>query len=332
MGRARPTQVKAESITRHIPVHIISATDESERGLQHGAFAYLTKPTSREALEAAFTRTSHFLERRVRQLLVVEDDDVQRQSILELIGNGDVLCTPVSTGKEALTLLETQPFDCMVLDLRLPDMSGFELLDAMQRKVHLRPLPVIVYTGKELTREEGRQLQRFTQTIIVKDVRSPERLLDETALFLHRVARNLPESKRRMIERLHQTDSILAGKKILIVDDDVRNLFALTALLERHHLEVMTAESGGEALKTLETTSDIKAVLMDIMMPEMDGYEAIRTIRQQSQWLNLPIIAITAKAMKGDREKCIEAGASDYISKPVNNEQLLSLLRVWLYR
>ncbi|NOT53596.1 MAG: response regulator [Deltaproteobacteria bacterium] len=325
-------RLKVDSTTRHIPVHIISADAEQERGLQQGAFAYLTKPTSREALEAAFSRIGHFLERRVRHLLVVEDDDAQRQSILELVGNGDVIGTAVGSGGEALTLLDTQSFDCMVLDLRLPDMSGFQLLAEMQRKPHLQTLPVIIYTGKELTHNEERQLQRFTQTIIIKDVRSPERLLDETALFLHRVASNLPEPKRRIIERLHQTDSILAGKKILIVDDDVRNLFALTALLERHQIEVVTVESGVAALQALETTSDIQAVLMDIMMPDMDGYEATRTIRQQPQWRTLPIIALTAKAMKGDREKCIEAGASDYISKPVNNEQLLSLLRVWLYR
>lgn len=325
-------RLKVDPTTRHIPVHIISAGAEQARGLQHGAFAYLTKPTTREVLEAAFTRMSHFLERRVRHLLVVEDDDVQRLSILELIGNGDVICTAVGSGSEALTLLDTQPFDCMVLDLRLPDMSGLQLLEEIQRKLHLRGLPVIVYTGKELTRDEERQLQRFTQTIIIKDVRSPERLLDETALFLHRVASNLPEPKRRMIERLYQTDSVLAGKKILVVDDDVRNLFALTALLEGHHIEVETAESGKAALKALATTPSIHAVLMDIMMPEMDGYEAMRAIRQQPQWRGLPIIALTAKAMKGDREQCLEAGASDYITKPVNSEQLLSLLRVWLYR
>ncbi len=324
-------RLKHDLNTRHIPVHIISATEGRQRGLQLGAIAYLQKPVAPEALNQALTEIKGFIERQVKNLLVVEDDDVQRHSIVELIGNSDVFTTPVSTGAEALAAIKAGHFDCVVLDLGLPDMNGFELIEQINRET-AGGLPIIVYTGKELTRAEETELKRIAETIIIKDVSSPERLLDETALFLHRVQANLPEPKQQMLEQLQQTDTVLTRKKVLIVDDDIRNIFALTSLLERHQMQVLYAENGRDGIATLQNTPDIDIVLMDIMMPEMDGYETMRAIRNVSQFRSLPMIALTAKAMKGDRDKCIEAGASDYITKPVDTEQLLSLLRVWLYK
>ena len=322
--------LKHDSNTRHIPVHIISAEDGRQRGLQLGAIAYLQKPVTHEALTEALVNIKDFVERGVKNLLLVEDDETQRHSIVDLIGNSDVCTTAVGTGAAALAALRSGHFDCVVLDLGLPDMSGFELIE--QIKLETAEVPIIVYTGKELTRAEETELKRIAETIIIKDVRSPERLLDETALFLHRVQANLPAPKRQMLEQLYQTDTVLADKKVLIVDDDVRNIFALTSLLERHQMHIMYAENGRDGIAVLQNTPDIDVVLMDVMMPEMDGYETMRAIRQLGQFQSLPIIALTAKAMKGDREKCIEAGASDYITKPVDTEQLLSLLRVWVYR
>jgi CheY-like chemotaxis protein len=240
--------------------------------------------------------------------------------------------TAVATAAEARDRLRTTRFDCMVLDLGLQDTSGFELLEAIRTDESMQTLPIIVYTGKDLSAEEESRLRRYADTIIVKDARSPERLLDETALFLHRIEASLPEQKRRMLEQLHGAESALAGRKVLIVDDDVRNIFALTAVLENAGMEVVFAENGRDALERLDQNPDVGVVLMDVMMPEMDGYETTRRVRAQPALRQLPIIALTAKAMKGDREKCIAAGASDYITKPVDTDQLLSLLRVWLYR
>ena len=268
----------------------------------------------------------------MKNLLVVEDNETDRKSIIELIGNGDVQTTAVATGQEALAALQEGSFDCIVLDLGLTDMSGFELLEHMKRSPTLSQIPVIVYTGKELSKREETELRRVAETIIVKDVKSPERLLDETALFLHRVEGSLPEPKRRLLEQLHRTDPVLQGRKVLVVDDDIRNIFALTSVLEQQQMDVVYAENGKDGIEILRSTPDVDVVLMDVMMPEMDGYEATRSIRRLKKFRSIPIIALTAKAMKGDREKCIEAGASDYIAKPVDNEQLISLLRVWLYR
>jgi CheY-like chemotaxis protein len=266
-------------------------------------------------------------------LLVVEDDEVQQMSIRELIGDGnDVRITAVGSGSEALALLKNEQFDCMVLDLGLPDMTGFDLIEHLKHDRGMLDLPIIVYTAKDLSPREETELKRVAETIIVKDVSSMERLLAETALFLHRVEANLPQSKRRMLEQGLRTEPVLAGKKVLVVDDDVRNIFALTSVLERQQMQVSYAENGLDSIAMLQANPDIEVVLMDIMMPGMDGYDAIREIRTMLQFRELPIIALTAKAMKGDREKCIEAGASDYITKPVDTEQLLSLLRVWLYR
>ena len=325
-------RLKHDAATRHVPVHLLSIQDEQQRGLRLGALAALQKPVTREALTAAFATISDFLDRQVKHLLVVEDDETQRRSILELIGNSDVRTTAVGAGGEALTALETEVFDCMVVDLRLPDMSGFELIQKVKQDQRFRDLPIIVYTGQQLSPEEEARLQALSRTVIVKDAESPARLLDDTALFLHRVEANLPESKKRLLQQVHATDHVLADRKVLIVDDDLRNIYALTAVLERQKMRVLYAENGRQGVEMLAHNPDIDVVLMDIMMPEMDGYETMREIRRLERFRSLPIIALTAKAMKGDRDKCIEAGASDYIAKPTNTEQLLSLLRVWLYR
>ncbi|MEO8704441.1 MAG: response regulator, partial [Kofleriaceae bacterium] len=324
-------RLKHDPATRHIPVHVISGLDEERRSLQSGALSYLQKPVSQEGLLSGLTNIREYAERRVKQLLVVEDDPVQSQAITDLIGDGDVQTTTVSSGEGALASLEDKNYDCVVLDLRLPGISGFELIERIKADPRHRRLPVIVYTGRELTDEDKARLHGLAQTVIIKDVTTMERLLDETALFLHRVEANLPERKQRVLRRLAKSDPQLAERSVLVVDDDLRNIFALTSLLEGHKMHVQYAENGRRALAKLEENPDIDVVLMDIMMPEMDGYEAVRKIRERPQWKDLPVIALTAKAMKGDREKCLEAGASDYITKPVDADQLLSLLRVWLY-
>ncbi|WP_104992173.1 response regulator [Deinococcus sp. NW-56] len=331
-GWAVLDHLKRDPLTRHIPVHIISGEEASLMGRKLGALGHVTKSGDRTALTQAFSDLETFLERRVKNLLVVEDDALQQQSIVDLIGNGDVKTTAVGSGAEALAALETAPFDCIVLDLKLPDMSGFDLMAALQKNPALRAIPVIVYTAQDLTRGQETQLRKAAKSIILKDVRSPERLLDEVTLFLHRVEATLPEAQRQLLQGARQEDPLLRGKRVLVVDDDIRNIFALTAVLERHHMQVFTAENGRDAIGLLESTPDIDVVLMDVMMPELDGYETTRLIRQHRKFKGLPIISLTAKAMPGDREKSIESGASDYISKPVDTAKLLSLLRVWLYR
>jgi HAMP domain-containing protein/CheY-like chemotaxis protein/signal transduction histidine kinase len=326
------SHLKQDPATRHIPVQIITMEEERQHGLERGAFAYLNKPVTTEGLEAALTRIQEFTKPRTKQLLVVDDDPAERSGIIELLSHQDVEITSVGTGNEAWQLMHDRSFDCAVLDLRLPDISGFDLLSKIESEPALRELPIVVFTGKELTPDEEIQLHKIAKSIIIKGVQSPERLLDETALFLHRIVTDLPPNKQRMLERLHQTDEALANKKVLVVDDDVRNIFALTGLLERHSMHVLSASNGREAISLLEQTPDISLVLMDIMMPEMDGYETMQVIRGNPKHKLLPMIALTAKAMKGDREKCLEAGASDYIAKPVNSEQLVSLMRVWLHR
>jgi hypothetical protein len=323
---------KHDPATRHIPIHVISASDEERRSMQSGALGFRQKPVTEEELKNELDQISTFVSKRVKQLLVVEDDAVQSQAISELIGNGDVETTTVSSGETALQTLSEHNYDCVVMDLRLPGMSGFELIEQIKADPRHRRLPVIVYTGRELTPEDKARLQGLAQTVIVKDVSTMERLLDETALFLHRVESTLPERKQRVLRRLAKSDPQLAERTVLVVDDDLRNIFALTSLLEGHKMQVQYAENGRRALAKLEESPNIDVVLMDIMMPEMDGYEALRKIRERPEWRSLPVIALTAKAMKGDREKCLEAGATDYITKPVDADQLLSLLRVWLYQ
>jgi CheY-like chemotaxis protein len=324
--------LKVDPATRHIPVQIITMEEERQHGLAHGAFSYLVKAPTTTGLEAAFDRLKEFTASRVKRLLVVEDNDIERQSIVELLSHDDIELTAVANGAEALRTLMDRVFDCVVLDLRMPDMTGFELLEKLQKEPSLHDIPVVVFTGKELSTEEETQLKAMAKSIVLKDVQSPERLLDETALFLHRVVTNLPAEKQKMLERLHDSNAVLRGQRVLVVDDDARNIFALTTLLESHEMEVLSATNGRQAIELIQTTPDLKMVLMDIMMPEMDGYQTMREIRNDANFRTLPILALTAKAMKGDREKCLDAGASDYIAKPVNTEQLLSLLRVWLFR
>jgi CheY-like chemotaxis protein len=266
------------------------------------------------------------------RLLIVEDNEIERQSIVDLLTHDDIEIATAATGAEALEKLLDRPFDCCVLDLRLPDISGFDLLDKVQEEPSLRDIPIVVFTGKDLNPEEEERLRKVAKSILVKDVQSPERLFDETALFLHRVVAALPEAKRKMLERLHASNDVLRGHKVLVVDDDARNIFALTALLEDQEMEVLSTNNGREAIEIIQNQTDISAVLMDIMMPEMDGYQTMSEVRKNPRAQGLPILALTAKAMKGDREKCLAAGASDYIAKPVNTNELLSLLRVWLYR
>ncbi|MGH2706928.1 MAG: response regulator, partial [Actinomycetota bacterium] len=324
--------LKRDPATRHIPVQIITVEEERPHGLAHGAFSYLVKPATTLALEQSFERIKSFAAPHMKRLLVVEDNVIESQSIVELLSHTDIGITAVASGAEALAALRDQAFDCCVLDLRLPDMSGFELLEQMQGDPGLRDLPIIVFTGKDLTGEEEQQLKTMAQSIVLKDVQSPERLLDETALFLHRVVADLPEPKRQMLERLHGSNEALRGRRVLVVDDDARNIFALSSVLENQEMEVLSATNGRQAIELVQNTPDLRAVLMDIMMPEMDGYQTMREIRKDPRFRLLPILALTAKAMKGDREKCLASGASDYIAKPVNTDQLLSLLRVWLHR
>jgi CheY-like chemotaxis protein len=324
--------LKLDPATRHIPVQMLSVEEERQHGLSHGAFSYLVKPATTEDLEHAFDRLRSYVEPHKKRLLIVEDNEIERQSIVELLQHDDIDVVAVGTAAAAFEHLDAGYVDCCVVDLRLPDMNGLEMLERIQDDATLRDIPVVVFTGKELSGEEEARLKLVSKSIVLKDVQSPERLFDETALFLHRVVADLPLPKRQLLERLHGSNDVLQKRKVLVVDDDARNIFALTTLLENQDMDVLTATNGLQAIETVQTTPDLSVVLMDIMMPDMDGYDTMRAVRKLSKFRSLPIIALTAKAMKGDREKCIEAGASDYISKPVDTQQLLSLLRVWLYR
>jgi len=324
--------LKANSETRHIPVHFISASDKNMKAMKMGAIGYLTKPVSLEKLNKAFKKIEDIISKSVKRLLVIDDEAIIRKSIVELVGSGDVETTAVENGKDALALLKNSGFDCVILDLGLKDMSGFDLLEQIRKEEALIDLPIIVYTGQELTREQEEVLQKHADSIIIKGVRSPERLLAETTLFLHRVEANMPEKKRRMLQMVHDKDAVFKDKKILIVDDDMRNVFAISSVLETKGIKVIVGKNGKDGIKKLEDNPDVDLVLMDIMMPEMDGYEAMRFIRKDAKNYKLPIIALTAKAMKDDREKAIAAGANDYMTKPFETTKLVSLLRVWLYR
>ena len=288
-------------------------------------------PTT-DGLEAAIDRIKEFTVPRTKRLLIVEDNEIERRAIVELLGHHDIEIETAATGAEALASLGARMFDCVVLDLRLPDMTGFELLEKMHDRPNLMDIPVVVFTGRDLSIDEQTRLRSMAKSIVLKDVRSPERLLDETSLFLHRVVTDLPAEKQAMLERLHDSREVLRGRKILVVDDDARNIFALTSVLENNDMQVVSATSGQSAIDIVRSSPELSIVLMDIMMPDMDGYETMREIRKSTEFRTLPIIALTAKAMKGDREKCLDAGASDYIAKPVNTDQLLSLMRVWLFR
>jgi CheY-like chemotaxis protein len=322
--------LKVDLATRHIPVHVITVDEDSEPTRTSGAVGFLRKNETRESLDTALDQLKAFVEKPVKNLLLVEDDEIQTMRIRELIGNGDVKTTVVSTGKDALDAIQTEKYDCMILDLGLPDMAGTELLDKIKQGPAAKSLPIVIYTARELLAEESARLSRLAELILIKDVRSPEHLLDETSLLLHRNVSKLPEKQRKMIETLHR--DALEGKKALIVDDDIRNIFAMTSVLERFKMKVVSAENGKDGIQMLLDNKDIDIVLMDIMLPTMDGYTTIRAIREISEFRDLPIVAVTAKAMKGDREKCLAAGASDYLCKPVEAEQLRSILRLWINR
>ena len=318
--------------TRHIPVHFMSASDKTMEAMRMGAIGFLSKPVSMEGLEGAFTRIEAIISKTIKNLLVVEDDEAQRKSIIELIGNSDVRTTAIESGKKAYDLLKTNNYDCMVLDLGLEDISGFELLRMIEADEEITHIPIIIYTGKEISRKEEEKLKQHAESIIIKGVKSPDRLFDEVTLFLHRVEANLPEDKQKILRMIHDKETLFQDKKILLVDDDMRNVFALSNVLEEKGMKVLIGKNGREGVDLLNENKDVDLVLMDIMMPEMDGYQAMREIRNNGGHNNVPIIALTAKAMKGDKNKCIEAGANDYISKPVDPDNLLSMLRVWLYR
>jgi CheY-like chemotaxis protein len=325
-------RLKQDAMTRHIPVQIVTIEEERQHGMERGAYSFLPKPTTTEGIEHALDRIKHFAQPRVRRLLVIEDNDVERMSIEALIEHEDVEIVSVGSGAEALGRLRDEEFDCAVLDLSLPDMSGFEVLEAVQKDPKLRDIPIVVFTGRDLSADEEARLNKMAKSIVIKGAQSPERLLDETALFLHRVVANLPPEQRRMLDSLYTSNEALSAKKVLVVDDDIRNIFAVSSILERQGMEVLTATNGQEAIQRLEAEPDTSLILMDIMMPDMDGYQTMREIRKKGAFRSLPIVALTAKAMKGDREKCLEAGASDYIAKPVHTDQLLATLRQWLHR
>jgi len=325
-------RLKNDADTRHIPVFFISGHDRKMTAMKMGAIGFLTKPVSVEGLDFAFSKIGKTISKDMKKLLVVEDDEIMRQSILELIGNGDISVATADSGEKAIKLLKSRDFDCMVLDLGLSDISGFELLEKIESDTKIDDIPISVYTGKELTKKEETGLRKHADSIIIKGAKSPDRLLDEVSLFLHRVETNLSSEKPHKIDIAHDKDDVYKNKKVLLVDDDIRNIFALTSVLEEKEMQIIVAENGKEALSALEKDKSIDLVLMDIMMPEMDGYEAMQQIRKQQHFNKLPIIALTAKAMKGDREKCIEAGANDYLSKPIDIEKMLSLLHVWLYK
>jgi CheY-like chemotaxis protein len=326
------SQLKQNPLTRHIPVQIITLDEDRQHGLARGAFSFVTKPTTTEGVSAALARIKDYSAPRRKRLLIVVDNAAERLSISQLLGHDDIEIVVAETGAEALQILHREPCDCVVLDLKLPDMSGFEILEKLRADECLSDVPVVVFTGRELTAEEDAKLHTMARSIVVKGVESPERLLDETSLFLHRVVTDLPVEKQKMLERLTRSDEDLIGKTALLVDDDARNIFALSGMLERRGMRVLAATTGGEAIELVQSTPDLDIVLMDIMMPEMDGYQTIGAIREDPAFRRLPIIALTAKAMKGDREKCLESGASEYLAKPVNTEQLLTAMRSWLHR
>ena len=323
-------ELKGNPDLRHIPVHIMSASEKTLDPIRSGAVEFLSKPVSKSKLDEAFGRMEDLINRKMKNLLVIEDNEAQRKSILKLIGNGDVQCFEAGTAKEALQQFSENKIDCIVLDIGLPDISGFELIEKLENNNGGVVPPIIVYTGRELTKEEANALQEHAETVIIKGVKSDERLLDETALFLHRTVRDLPANKKEMITSMYDKETIFIGKKILIVDDDMRNVFALSKVLKEKGLDIVKADNGMTALKALKGDQSIDMVLMDIMMPEMDGYECMKEIRKMRHLKELPIIALTAKAMKDDRKKCIDAGANDYITKPVDIERLLSLMRIWI--
>ncbi|HSW67821.1 MAG TPA: response regulator, partial [Bacteroidales bacterium] len=326
------TRLKANPHTRHIPVHFITANDKGEEAFKMGAVGYITKPVSTESLQQVFKKLEEVITSASKRILVVDDEEIIRRSLVSLLSGKDVEIKAVASGTEAFELLKTERFDGIVLDLGLDDISGADLLEKIRQEKELANIPVFIYTGKELTQEEESRLSKYADSIIIKGARSPERLLAETTLFLHRIKAVMPLEKQEMLEAVFNRDAVFQNRKVLIVDDDMRNVFALTNVLEDCGLRVIVGRNGREGLELLQKNKDVDLVLLDIMMPEMDGYETMRAIRKDPKYAKLPIIALTAKAMKDDREKCITAGANEYLSKPFDKDKLLSLLRVWLYR
>jgi len=323
--------LKRDPATRHVPVHVVSALERTQVALELGAVGYLIKPATRERLASAIEQLEQTHARDVRRLLIVEDDQELRQNLQLLLARDQLEIVAVGTIAEAIEKLDVTTFDCMITDLALPDGSGYDLLEKMSTSATGAFPPVIVYTGRALTRHEEQRLRRYSKSIIIKGARSPERLLDEVTLFLHSVEATLPGDQQRMLREVRRRDAVLDGRNVLLVEDDVRNIFALSSVLEPLGVQLQIARNGREALDTL-VNQDFDLVLMDIMMPEMDGLTAMREIRRNPQWQDLPIIALTAKAMADDREHCLEAGANDYIAKPVDVEKLVSLCRVWCAR
>jgi CheY-like chemotaxis protein len=326
------SHLKQSPDTRHIPVQIVTVEEEKHHGLGRGAFAYLNKSVTLERIGDAFANLRSFIREPGRRLLVIEDVPSRKSAILKLLSHEDVQAVTCSNVEDALETMRNDRVDCAVLDLRLPGESAFKLLAEVQRDTGLRRIPFVVFQPDELPAEEEEYLRAMGKSMILKLARSRERLLDDCSLFLHCPVTRMPDLQQRMLKKLYESDETLAGQKVLVVDDDVRNIFALSSILERHQMVVLTANNGLDAIDIIERTDDLALVLMDIMMPEMDGYETMRRIRAQPRFNLLPIIALTAKAMKGDREKCLEAGASEYVAKPVNNQQLVALFRTWLHR
>lgn len=330
-------RLKNDSRTRHIPVHVVSADDHSQAALSLGAVGYMLKPVTRDKLVAALESLETRFVQKMRRVLVVEDDAVQLDSLRKLLGSREVETVGAQSAAECLEQLKSETFDCMVLDLSLPDATGYSLLETLSREDAYSFPPVIVYTGRDLSSDEEHQLRRFSKSIIIKGAKSPERLLDEVTLFLHQVVAELPPEQQKMIRQARSREAALEGRNILVVEDDVRNVFALTSILEPRGATVDIARNGREALATLEKSlaeggRPIDLVLMDVMMPEMDGLAATREIRKRQEWAKLPIIVLTAKAMKDDQDHCISAGANDYMAKPLDVDKLLSLVRVWIRR
>ncbi len=329
-GWAIISRLKSRPELRHIPVHVISTAEENQQSLAMGALSFWKKPSDQAELETAFLQIETYIRRPVKSLLIVEDNQVLRSSLVEFIAHPDVRVVAVGTGREALEQLSSHHFDCMVLDLGLSDISGFDLMEQIKTNRKLQTLPVIIYTGKDLSKTDEQRLKHYAESIVIKNVRSMERLYDETALYLHRRHADLPPDKQQLIEKLHNPEAAFAGKQILLVDDDMRNIFALSSVLEGYNMEISFAQNGLEALAHLEQHPETQLVFMDIMMPEMDGYETMKRIRENPAYDHIVIIALTARALEEDRTKCLQAGASDYISKPINTTQLVTVLKVWL--
>jgi len=311
---------------------MMSAEDETIDAYKKGAIGYLNKPVKPHDMSKAFDELENFIDRKMKNLLLIEDDENLRKSIIKIIGEENTNIIEVDSGKDAIEILSSKKIDCIILDLGLPDMTGFELLEILDNKKSISIPPIIVYTGKDLTKEENQILEKYANSIILKGVKSEERLLDETSLFLHKIVNDLPDKQQEVIENLHNSEIIFKNKKILLVDDDMRNIFALSKILKKKGMHIFRAENGKIAIDILKKNTDIDIILLDVMMPIMDGYETAKKIREIKEIKNIPIISLTAKAMKEDRQKCIDSGSNDYITKPLDIEKLLSLIRVWLHK